>query len=129
MRRACQILAFLCCLAVPAGVFADEVLQSETLVEGEGGTAPAQKQDEFEKLERSTLTRVVRERQYKGIDVVVLEEPAESDGFGHISVDKDTELGRELVRLCPDGTLCTINAIITNGTLTRIYSIRQAKQR
>ena len=117
-------LAVLFLLLTPAVAFAAENPRPNFVLGAETGIPP---RDEFARVDRSTLTRVVRETQHQGIDVVVLEEPAEDDGYGYISVDKATELGRELARLCPDGTRCTIDAIVTNGTLTRIFNIQRAR--
>jgi Phosphotransferase system cellobiose-specific component IIB len=117
-----------CMLAVPvAGMAAEEVLRAETVIEAQTPTegSPESLKDEFADQEKHNLTRIVRETEYKGIPVVVLDQTETEDGFGHISVDKATELGREILRLCPSGSRCTLNAIITNGTLTRIYSIQK----
>ena len=91
------------------------------------GAAPPENRDEFADERKTTLTRQITEEVIQGIECVSLEVPAAGDGFDRISVDKATELGREILKICPNGSTCRINAVITNGTFTRIYSIQNVK--
>lgn len=132
MRRVSGLLFVMCfvLLAASPAMSAEQsgVMRAEGVIEKATEGGPEKPVDEFADERKVTLTRKVTESDYKGIGVVNLEIPEAGDGFDQISVDKATELGRELLKICPDGSTCRINGIIVNGTFTRIYSIQRVKE-
>ena len=85
-------------------------------------------QDEFADRNKIILTRRIREADYNGIPVVILEIPsAAGDGFDEISVDKATELARTILRICQDGSICRLAVVMEGNTLARIYSVRPVR--
>jgi hypothetical protein len=74
---------------------------------------------------RIQFTRRVRVIAVAGVQGVILEPVREDDVLGEIGVDAATELGRALLGVCPDGSLCAVDAAMEDGTFVHIYALRR----
>jgi hypothetical protein len=86
------------------------------------------KEETDETPPRIQFTRRVRLVAVAGVQGVILEPVREDDVLGEIGVDAATELGRALLEVCPDGSLCAVDAALEDGTFIHIYTLRRVRQ-
>jgi hypothetical protein len=77
---------------------------------------------------RIQFTRRVRVVVVAGVQGVILDPVRTDDVLGEIGVDAATELGRALLGVCPDGSLCAVDAAMEDGTFVHIYRLGRVRQ-